>query len=111
MENNRKLLLSFSGIITSVDPDTILYIESRARTATVHTIDGAHLCYEKLSDLASRLPGQFILTHKSFLVNMDRIRRIEREQIILDTDMEIPISKARYGDVRGCYFRYVGLNM
>gem|GEM_PF-168000 len=107
-EGNRKLLLKFSGVVTSVDPDDILYIESRANTATVYSTGGGHLCYEKLDDLAKRLPGSFIRTHKSFLVNMDKIQYIERERVILEKNMEVPISKTRYNGLREQYFRYVG---
>jgi DNA-binding LytR/AlgR family response regulator len=111
LEDNRKLILKFNGIITRINPDDILYIESRAHTATVHTTDSKHLCYEKLNDLAKRLPQQFVLTHKSFLVNMDKIHRIERGQVQLEKDIDIPISKSRYNDVRDNYFRYIASNI
>ena len=107
----RKLMLMFNGVVTIVEPNDILYIESRAHTATVYEKKGSHLCYEKLDDLAKRLPGQFILPHKSFLVNMDNIRRIERGRIILEKGMEVPISKARYNEVRDYYFRYIGASI
>jgi len=107
LEENRKLLLKFNGVIIGVDPDDILYVESRAHTATVHSTDGGYLCYEKLDELAKRLPRQFITTHKSFLVNMDKIQRIERERVMLEKGMQIPISKARYNEVHDCYFRYI----
>jgi len=108
LEENRKLILKFNGIVVSVHPDDILYIESRAHTATVYSTDGSHLCYEKLDALAKRLPRQFIHAHKSFLVNMDKIRRVERERIFLEKGIEIPVSKSRYNEVRESYFRYIG---
>lgn len=111
LDANRKLILKFDGIVIGVDPDDILYIESRAHTATVYATDGGHLCYEKLDALANRLPGQFILTHKSFLVNMDKIQRIERERVILEKGMEVPISKHRYNEVHDGYFRYIRSNI
>ena len=111
LEENRKLVLKFSGSVIAVDPDDIIYIESRLHTATVHSTNGEHLCYEKLDALAKRLPGQFFMTHKSFLVNMDRIWRIEKERVILEKDMEIPISKSRYSELNESYFRYIRSNM
>ena len=107
LEENRKLLLKFSGTVVAVDPDDIIYIESRLHTATVHSKNGEHLCYEKLDTLAKRLPGQFIQTHKSFLVNMDKIQLIERERVILEEKMEVPISKARYNKLYESYFCYI----
>jgi len=110
-EENRKLVLKFSGSVVAIDPDDIIYIESRRNTATVHTTNTQHLCYEKLDDLGKRLPGHFILTHKSFLVNMERVWRIERERVILEMGMEIPISKSRYNELYDSYFRYIGSNI
>lgn len=111
LEENRKLILKFNGIVTSIDPDDIIYIESRAHVATIYSINGKNLCYEKLNDLVKRLPRQFISTHKSFLVNMDKIQRIERECVRLESEAQIPISKARHNEVRECYFSYIGLNI
>jgi len=110
-EENRKLVLKFSGTVVALDPDDIIYIESRLHTATVHAVNGNHLCYEKLDALAKRLPGCFILTHKSFLVNMEKIQFIERERVILAKNMEVPISKSRYNDVYDSYFRYIRSNI
>jgi len=59
----------------------------------------------------NRLPDNFIFTHKSFLVNMDKIRRIERESILLEKDVRIPISKSRQIEVRKNYFCYIGSNI
>ena len=108
LDENHKLLLHFNGIVVGVDPYDILYIESRGNTATVYSTNSKQLCYEKLDVLAKRLPGNFILTHKSFLVNMDKIQYIERERVVLEQKIEIPISKARYSELRDQYFRYIG---
>ena len=54
-----------------------------------------------------RLPETFLQCHKSYIVNMNEIRRIERNRIIMTNETEIPISKSRYGDTRSRYFRYM----
>lgn len=110
-QESRKLLLKFNGAVVGIDPDDILFIESRGHKATVCSVDGEYICYEKLDALAGRLPGHFILTHKSFLVNMDKVRRIDRESVMLIKNIEIPLSKSRQGEVRESYFRYVGSNI
>jgi len=110
-EENRKLILKFNGVAVGVDPDSILYIESHAHAVTVHSTGGEYICYDRLSVLVNRLPDNFIFTHKSFLVNMDKIRRIERESILLEKDVRIPISKSRQIEVRKNYFCYIGSNI
>ena len=108
LKENRKFTLKFNGKIIVIDPDNILYIESCSHTAMVCAADGVHLCYEKLSVLLRRLPIQFVFTHKSFLVNMDKIRCIERGRVTLENDIKIPISKSRQKEVKENYFRYAG---
>ena len=40
-------------------------------------------CYEKLDHLEKHLPDHFLRCHKSFLVNMDRIRNFEKHRLSL----------------------------
>ena len=104
---SRKLTIKSKGRIVAVDPDDVLYIASRAHTATLHLQASEYLCYEKLEALAMRLPGQFLFTHKSFLVNMDKIRYFERERAILEDGREVPVSKSRQAEALESYFRYI----
>jgi two-component system LytT family response regulator len=44
-------------------------------------------------------PEKFLRVHRSFIVNKDRIRMIERNRIIFDNNVYIPVSdqyKARF---------------
>lgn len=112
LEKKQKLLISFNNMVTSLNPNDILYIESRARIASIYARDGeVYLCYEKLGVLRSRLPEKFCFAHKSFLVNMDYIRRIGREVLILEENLEIPVSKMRRAEIRERYFRHVSLRI
>jgi len=107
-EEKRKILVKYNGVITVVDPDEIIYIESRLHTITLYTEGSSHLCYEKLDALEKRLPAHFIRTHKSILINMDKIRLIERTRIVLEKSFEVPVSKSRYNECYESYFRYIG---
>lgn len=110
-ESKSHLVIKFNGAVASIDPDDIFYLESRAHKITIHTGGENHLCYEKLDVLAEELPENFIFTHKSFLVNMDKIQRIEREYLILANNEEVPISKSRFLEMREKYFRYIGFKI
>jgi len=107
LEENKKLVLKYNGTVVAVDPDDILYIESKLHTATVHSISCKHICYEKLDVIKKRLPNYFINTHKSFIVNMDKVQFIERERVILTDNKEVPISKSKYNEFQSNYFRYI----
>ena len=104
----QKLLIQQKGAVYAIPYGEICYLDSRGHQLTVHTVNGSILCYERLEEMKQRLPGRFFQCHKSFLVNMDAVRRIDKNRILLKTGEEIPISKAKYTDTRTAYFRYMG---
>lgn len=104
----QKLLIQQNGTIHSVLISKIQYLESRGHQVTIHTADEKFICYERLEKLMERLSLSFFQCHKSYLVNMDFIRRIEKSSVLLKNGMEIPISKAKYSDTRTAFFRYMG---
>ncbi len=69
----------------------ILYLSSRKRCVTVYTKSGAYTGYYKLSELLPKLPKYFYQCHKSYIVNLRRIQRIEAKHVFAGST-EIPLS-------------------
>ena len=111
VKKSRKLSFTVKGITLVIPVDDILYIESNGRKATVHTKDSAHQGYETLDNLAKRLPGQFLRTHQSYLVNMDKIKYVEGKRLCLEGGEELDISRSRHKKVRDAYFLYMGADI
>lgn len=107
MTPNNCLLIRNKGAMQSVQFDDILYLESEGHTVMVQTREGSHCCYGRLDKFIDQLPEHFIQCHKSYLVNMKAIRRIERNWISMEQGELIPISKSRYGSTRERYFHYM----
>lgn len=73
----------------------IFYLEADGRHTQVHTIDKKFLIRLTLKEMTDKVNnGNFIQSHRSFVVNMDKIKTIDLEDsvIILD-NMHIPISR------------------
>lgn len=85
----------------------IRYIESNAHQLLIHTISGEVALYEKLDVYEKKLHKDFLRVHKSFLVNMQYIRRIEMKEVTLQDGTVLPVSKTRYSVSRDKYFRYM----
>lgn len=107
-QEEEKLVVKQNGIIYAIPYQEISCFESKGRKVFIYTLSDKVEIYEKMGDLQKRLPGDFIQCHKSFLVNMSCIRRIDKNQILLNTGAEIPISRAKYAETRTKYFRYMG---
>ena len=102
-----KLLIQQNRTVQAIPLRSILYLESAAHQVRVHTKEEIISYYDRLDHFKDSLPSCFLQCHKSYLVNMNYIRRVDKNEIILQTGESVPISKARYTETRNAYFRYV----
>ena len=57
-------------------PSEIFFFERQGKTTLVHTRNGVYELARSLSSLTESLPGEFLRTHKSYIVNINRIRKV-----------------------------------
>jgi DNA-binding LytR/AlgR family response regulator len=86
----------------------ILYIESSLHQCLIHTDRETIKCSEKLGDISRRVPKNFRLCHKSYLVNMDRVYKLEMNRVCLDSGEMLPVSRAQNAGFTEDFFRYIG---
>ncbi|MBE6845070.1 MAG: response regulator transcription factor [Ruminococcus sp.] len=82
---------SVGGNIEFLRLNDILYFNSHKRYVTAHTKTESFTGYYKLTDLIKQLPKYFYMCHKSYIVNVKKIQRIEARFLLINDD-EIPIS-------------------
>jgi two-component system LytT family response regulator len=83
-----------------LDVDEIDWIEADDYYAAVHARAGRHLIRESLTSLEQRLDrSQFLRTHRSAIVNVDRVCELRKEAgeafLILRNGVRIPVSRRR----------------
>lgn len=103
-----KLLIQTKNNIFAIPHYEIVYIESQAHQLLIHTIKETISAYGKLADIMKQLPDSFLSCHKSYLINLDKISRLEERTVILENGDELPISKSQYADFRKKFFDYLG---
>lgn len=103
---NRRLEIKYRSETISLLYEDIIYLESMGHLVVIHVEGGDYYAYDRLEKMKENLPEQFVHCHKSYVVNMDYIRRIEKRKIILMNEKEIPISKARYAETRSQFIEY-----
>lgn len=101
------LLVQYNRVTEKIHQDEILYIESDAHRITIHTTTTDITAYGKLSDYMPCLRSSFLLIHKSYIVNMDVIQRLEKRTITLNNGVILPISKSQIQNVKETYLRYM----
>ncbi|AFA48451.1 LytR/AlgR family response regulator transcription factor [Acetobacterium woodii] len=97
--NNEKVILR---------TDEILYFESIGRKIKVVTTDGSYDYYYTISALVRDLdPTQFILCHRSYIINLKNVRRIKKGLAVIKKGVEIPISVKKYQLVYDAFTKYL----
>ena len=103
------LMLKQGGGAVAVPLRDIYYIESKGRTAQTYTSTGdAIVSYQRLSEIMQSLSEDFYQCHKSYIVNMRQIRRLEPGAIILKSDGIVPVSRSQYKATKEAYFNLMG---
>ncbi len=75
-----------------IDFKNILYIEGQGEYLKIHCTNERIMTLMSFRDLEESLPSdQFVRVHKSFLVHLEKIDKIERQRIFIG-DASIPIS-------------------
>jgi two-component system, LytTR family, response regulator len=72
-----KLVIKSNHSFLYLSTNDIFYIEKEGRKTIVHTCHDRFETTETLQDLEGRLPEYFFKTHRSYLVNLKKIEKIE----------------------------------
>lgn len=92
--------------------DNILYVESRKHKSIFSYLETElvqYHIYEKLDHIEEMLvPYGFLRIHKSYLVNMKHILKINNYITLLDTGEVLPIPRLKFREVKETFVAYKG---
>lgn len=91
-----------------LSPQSLLYVESHGRVLKIVTDNDLIETYDKLSHFSFRLDKRFLLCHKSYLVNMERVARFFGDSFQMQNGAKIPISQSKRKEVRELFLAYMG---
>lgn len=82
----------------------IEFLEGQGRCTEIHSINGTKCtCTKNLSDLQKSLPkGQFIRVHRTFIININRIKRMLRTRgggLVMQNGTIIPIGNEKRKEI------------
>lgn len=76
----------------------IFYIESEKRYLFIHHQGGTEKFSMKLSELMQRLPSFFVRCHQSYAVNIYKMVKFEKSEIIIENGVSISVSRSRQAE-------------
>ena len=73
--------------------DEILFVESIKDYVNIKTENQEYIVLDTLKSLENQLPENFARVHKSFILNLDKIEKIDVRNVFLISGKEIPIGE------------------
>lgn len=104
----KEILLPTTGGESRILLSDLVYAETWERGVRLILNDGQMKTNIKISELAAMLPErQFVLCHRTILVNLAYIRSLRHCQLELISGTKLPVSKYRQSKVREQFIRYL----
>lgn len=86
--------------VVKVKIKDILYFEKEGRKIKIVTTFGEDFFNETILSIKNRLPQNFIEPHGSFIVNFEKIIRLQKDYLIMVNNKEIPVSQRSLKNIR-----------
>ncbi len=97
--NKDDIFINEDGKFIRLSYQDILYIESMGDYVKYFTMAKHYLTHSTLKAVEEKMnPNQFMKVHRSYIVNMSKIKDIQDNSIVIDSKV-IPISKSLKSDV------------
>jgi DNA-binding LytR/AlgR family response regulator len=91
------------GRMVKIRFDEVIYVEGAVNYIQIHTPGGKHMTYLTMKEIEYHLPKQiFARIHRSFIVNINFVRVIERNQLKLENGESLTMGdyyKQRFLDI------------
>lgn len=108
-ESGNVLQLQSSGQIQDIPFDRILYLEVQGHCVSVFTDGDTYTVNASLNSFEQKLESNgFLRVHKSYLVNMRRIRKFQCRELTLDNGAVLRVSEKSYAEQKRKYLLWKG---
>ena len=82
-----------SGQQHRINFDEILYVESIKDYVNIKTETQEYIVLDTLKSLENQLPANFTRIHKSFILNLDKVKSLSSKKVILISEHEISVGE------------------
>lgn len=105
------VVLRTGGSLQRVAIRDIYSVESFYRKLRVRLRSSTLECYGSMKTLPEAALKRLIHCHKSFLVNPEHVRTMDRQSFLLTNGVVVPISRTRYAESRKAFLDYCGQHL
>lgn len=99
------LLVESGGEVLRLPLKEIRFIESNRNYNIIHA-DNDYEVRGTLSELEAKLDEAFVRVGRSYLVNLNYVRRIGKTELILNTGEKLPVPRGSYKKLNEAFIKY-----
>lgn len=106
-EEEKSILIDAEGEIIRVRQKDIIYIEAFSHTIDINTTEKKLTVRKSISSIEKELDEKmFVRCHRSYIVGLKYVKRIESSKIELDNGKLIPVSRRQYSNTNIAFINY-----
>lgn len=104
----KHILINHDGLVSNILLSEITYMEADNQNVAIHTGKEVYTNRYNLSDYEAELTESgFFRIHRSYLLNLSYLRKIDRRDAELTTGERLPISRTKQKQLRDALYHYV----
>ena len=103
----RTLPVHTGGTVRQIPLEEIRCAEASGRKVLLRCREEQVEYYGTLDDLARRLPDRFVRCHRSYILNLAWVNRLERDWVVLSGGETVPVGRTRRSAVRAAFLDYL----
>ena len=108
-KEEKTILIEEQGEIHRILQKDILYIESFGHNVEINTIDKKYTIRKNIGIMEKELDGNdFVRCHRSYIVGLQHVNRIGKNELELDSGEIIPVSRRQYVNTNKAFIQYYG---
>lgn len=106
------LLIRSENTFVQLYPEEIDFIEACGRKIYIHSLSKTIESSMPLKEMANQLDfSMFCQVHKSFIINLTKIRKYNSKEVEMKSSELVPISRHRFQEFKESYMHYWGDRM
>lgn len=105
-EDEKYIIVEVQGEATRLNLEDIVYVEASMGEIIVVLKDQEINLTMPLSEFQNLVDDRFVVTHRSYLVNLQYISRLLKKDVALSNGNEVPLSRRRSKEVQKAFIDY-----
>lgn len=103
----KRVILPTAEGMTGISLHSVCYAEALGHQCMVHTLERDYEIRENFGEVAECLGTErFVKCHRSYLVNLQYISIVRKNEIVLDNGAVIPLSRSSVKEVNEAFIRF-----